>query len=524
MTTAGWMNLGGVTLVGAATITAATGRLAITGHGLADGDIVTVDSLTGGGTALRADTPYIVRGPTDDDFQLSTPAGAAPFAFSTDGTCNVYVGVPTYSAVEMRRLGAIALHPASADRLGAREGVRPHSSDPVTVSGASPGTYTVAEGLAVVYPRETSTSAPYVVEYAAETANLNSPDVTNPRLDGIDLQVQDDDEDGSGQRRARIVYVPGTPASSPSAPAVTAGALRLATVLVPANGSPAPSVASLAQYATGATPLPVRTAAERPTQGRYDMMLVARQDTGAIEAWRTGDSAWSVLAAAGGFQLLARAVYTSSTTFDKTAYPGLRAVHVEVQAAGGGGGGTNSTPDTGEGANTAGVSGGGGGGEYRRGWVLDASLSNSTTVTVGTGGSGGSNGSNNGGGGGNSSFGSHVVSNGGTGGESNDIGPAHLVATGGNGGTGGSGGYLAVAGSDGCNGYRAGGAVTGGPHGGGSYLGGARRSAGTTAGANGTAGRAFGGGGSGGYNNPEQGVSRSGGAGAAGVVIVEVYG
>lgn len=290
---AGWMNVGGVTVVGTATITAASDLLTITAHGLADGDLVMVDTLSGGGAELRAGSTYVVRNPTANTFQLSTPSGNVVFDFTADGSAQVLSAVPSYAAVDLRRLEAIHLHPGSADRLGAREGVRPHSTAPVTVAGT---TWTVAEGVAVVYPAETTTSGPYTVTYDATSAALDPADGTNPRLDGIDLQVQDDDEDGSGQRRPQIVYLAGTPASSPSPPPVTVNALRLATILVPAGGSPSPTVDSLAQYALGAGVLPVRTASERPTVGRYVGLVVWRIDIGTMEVW--DGSAWATVASA----------------------------------------------------------------------------------------------------------------------------------------------------------------------------------------------------------------------------------
>lgn len=509
-----WINVGGVDDVGAATITAADDLITIAAHGLADGDMVMVDTLTGGADGpLIEDAVYFVREQTTDTFRVSGSKGGALIEFDSDGTANVKVAVPSYSAEELRQIGAVNLFHGAAEAVGARQGVRPGSGDPLSVSGT---TWTVHTHTGVVNPAQTSTQGPYPYTQLETSGSLDPAHSSLDRIDGFDLLIEDDDVDASGFRRSRVVPVTGTPGSGE--PAVTTGALRLGTILVPSGGSPSPTVASLAVWTgSSCSVLPVRDDTERPSAGRYEMLLVGREDTGALEAWH--DNSWTVLAAAGSFQLLDRVVYTSSSSFDKTSYPGIRAVHVEVQAGGGGGGGTNAT-----GAGEAGVGGGGGGGEYRRGWILDASLSDSTTVTVGVGGSGGANAADDGNTGGVSSFGSHVSCNGGGGGTSNDVGTGHLIATGGNGGGGGSGGYLTIAGDDGDNGYRGGGFVAGGLRGGASHLGGSQRGNGTTAGGNGATGQTFGGGGSAGHNNQSQGSSRSGGNGGQGVIVVEIYG
>lgn len=124
-------------------------------------------------------------------------------------------------------------------------------------------------------------------------------------------------------------------------------------------------------------------------------------------------------------------VFTSSGTWTKNA--GLKAVIVEVVAAGGGG-------------STRGLVGkvtypgaGGGGGGFSRKLILAASLGATETVTVGTGGTASKTGTTNtdGGTGGASSFGSHVTTTGGGGGQKYDgAAPATSSSVGGTGGTG----------------------------------------------------------------------------------------
>lgn len=114
---------------------------------------------------------------------------------------------------------------------------------------------------------------------------------------------------------------------------------------------------------------------------------------------------------------------------------GLKYVVVEVQAGGGGSGGVSDNDD----------GSGGGAGGYGRKLIGVSSLGSTETVTVGAAGTaGGANPTTNGGNGGSSSFGSHVVANGGNG----------SVKDGGAAGTGGTctGGDINITGQAGGNG------------------------------------------------------------------------
>jgi len=305
----GWINTGGTTLVGSATI-ATSGTFTLAAHGLANGTVVEFKTIASGAVGvLVAGAEYYVRNQTTNTFQVSATPGGTIMVFASTGTADVYTAVPAYSALDLRRLDAFNLHPASADRLGARQGVRPHSTDPISVAGTN---YSIPAGTAVVYPRETSTSGAYRVYYDGVSAALNPADGTNPRIDGFDLQVQDEDEDGGTQRRAQVVYVPGTPAGSPSAPLVTDNSWRLGTILVPAGGSPAPSVATRSQFADGPGILPVRTTAERPSEGLFEGMMVWRQDTDTLEVW--DGAAWQSLASFTSFNAMRRIARTIRDT------------------------------------------------------------------------------------------------------------------------------------------------------------------------------------------------------------------
>lgn len=199
------------------------------------------------------------------------------------------------------------------------------------------------------------------------------------------------------------------------------------------------------------------------------------------------------------FQLLSKTpivtpttqVVTASGTWTKPA--GLKYAIVEVVGGGGGGGGVSTATTSG---------GGGGGGGYSKKIIAAASLGATETVTVGAAGTAGGTGGT----GGTTSFGAHCQATGGAGGTSGDAGGAGGV---------GSGGDINIAGQGGGSGNAA---SVGGGQGGSSVLGGG--AAGGDYPSDGSAGGAYGGGGSG---SASTGSVRPGGAGAAGVVIIQEF-
>jgi len=206
-------------------------------------------------------------------------------------------------------------------------------------------------------------------------------------------------------------------------------------------------------------------------------------------------------------------VFTGSGTYTKPA--GLVRAIVTVLGGGGGGGGALTT-GTGEGSMGAGGAGGGASTRY----LAASSIGATEAVTVGAGGAGGV-GDADGAGGGSSSFGSLVVATGGGGGGRVSNGPLAAVVTGGNGGSASGTTDIGYTGEGGGIGFRtAGGVLVVGGAGGCSAYGGGARSSGS--GENGLAGGNFGGGGSG-ASNPENSPSKTGGAGANGLVIVEEF-
>jgi hypothetical protein len=225
----------------------------------------------------------------------------------------------------------------------------------------------------------------------------------------------------------------------------------------------------------------------------------------------TGDASITGNLTANGYLFQQTVYFTSSGTFTKASYPGLRAVVVEAQAGGGGGGGADATSAT-----EASCGAGGGAGGFARKTVLAGALSASETVTVGAAGAASSGGT--GGTGGNSSFGAHAAATGGNGGTIISAGSALTVVGGSDGGPG-TAGTLLLEGGDGSFGFRST-TVSAAGTGGASFMGGGGRGGATNA--VGNAGKAYGGGGGGARNHNSQ-AARAGGAGGAGLVAVHIY-
>jgi hypothetical protein len=191
---------------------------------------------------------------------------------------NASSGSPAYSANELRQAMALGLQYGGRN-LGARQGVRPGGNQlQVSLAGS---TITVQPGVACVDPALNTPQGPYWVAIpAAETHTLTAADATNPRKDIVTLRVYDHDEDASGLRLARTEYTAGTPNPSPAEPSVPAGAIRLATIDVPASpGAAVVTNNALSAVAAGGI-LPVASATVRDAlTSPYASLAVWRTDT-----------------------------------------------------------------------------------------------------------------------------------------------------------------------------------------------------------------------------------------------------
>lgn len=202
-----------------------------------------------------------------------------------------------------------------------------------------------------------------------------------------------------------------------------------------------------------------------------------------------------------GYRLVDVLYFTSDAEFKKLSHLWLRAVRVKCQGGGGAGGSIS---------NNTGASGGGSGGGYAESFIKEEVLLASVSVTVGKGGSSVAGGT--GGSGGDSSFGNLVVATGGGGGNAN-------------GGTSSPGrgtvGDLLIYGSWGVPAGEASTGISASGPGGSSFMGGGGSGYRLGTSGNGGAGRLYGGGG-GGCRRGSSGTS-TGGDGADGIVIVELY-
>lgn len=203
---------------------------------------------------------------------------------------NASAGAPSYSASELRaNMNLISTYGGSNSR--ARPGVRPGSNQlAVTLVGS---TITVATGVAVL-EHTSATGVYWAALTSAENHTLTVADLTNPRKDIVIFRVYDHDVDASGLRTARTEYLVGTPAGSPAEPTVPAGAIRLATIDVPASGGGSPVVTDRRPWlAAPGGRLLVRDQTERDAlSGLYESLAVWRADRDWEEVY--DGTAWRV--------------------------------------------------------------------------------------------------------------------------------------------------------------------------------------------------------------------------------------
>lgn len=238
------------------------------------------------------------------------------------------------------------------------------------------------------------------------------------------------------------------------------------------------------------------------------------------------DVAWTVANTGAGFLYAGTRYFTSNGTFSKadplgTGDIGLRAVRVRMVGGGGGSGSCRAT-----GADQGSASAGGGGGAYSESFILASALTASVSVVRGLGGAAGIAPDSNGSDGGESSFGSgEAFEVSAPGGEGSVFSLARTVPTFPASGAGPSDlgvGDLTVQGGGSAAPFVFAGEGTR-SSGGASLLSPTGHAIRGVSGASGLAGRLYGGGAGGALNIPNQATARNGGAGGAGIVIVDCF-
>lgn len=205
---------------------------------------------------------------------------------------NASGGAPAYDAAEFRQGLTLPLQ-YGGRAMGGREGVRPGGTQlEVSLSGSD---VLIAPGVCHVDPAWTSAQAGYWVAFPSQLTRgpVGPPDATNPRIDRVWARVYDDDEDSSGQRTADVEYEAGTPAASPSPPAIPQGAIALAQITVPQSGGGSAAVVDEREHtvATGGILIVADDTERDALSDPFAGMAVYRLDIDQIETY-DGSTWW----------------------------------------------------------------------------------------------------------------------------------------------------------------------------------------------------------------------------------------
>lgn len=204
--------------------------------------------------------------------------------------------LPEYGAQNYRQAQAASHGGGSGRRLGLRSGFRVDT--PSNVLTATSTTWTLTPCAAKIDPGFATHQGGY--DWATDsniTGSVTAADATNPRKDIVYIQVNDTIVDGSGLRTAPVLYLAGTAAPTPSAPALPARSLLVGTLNVPVAGGGAPTVTlNTARYVTAGAILPVANDAERTALTGYEGLRVDQLDVD--RTYRHNGTRWAQAAEA----------------------------------------------------------------------------------------------------------------------------------------------------------------------------------------------------------------------------------
>ena len=144
--------------------------------------------------------------------------------------------------IEPQYLDSGVNYPAKQDRQPFRdiltEGILTSGALAVTQSGTPAMSVSVTAGVAYVQNDEATDRGHYrIYNDAAVTKTIAAADPSNPRIDRVIAQVRDATDISGADNDWQIQVLTGTPAASPSAPALPNNAISLATVAVAAGAT-----------------------------------------------------------------------------------------------------------------------------------------------------------------------------------------------------------------------------------------------------------------------------------------------
>lgn len=187
--------------------------------------------------------------------------------------------LPKYTAQQFRQGQAAQYGGGSGRQLGVRSGFR--VGTPSTVLTATSTTWTLGPCAAEIDPGASTHQGGYGwASDANETGTVTAADATNPRKDIVYIQINDPSAgDGSASRSAPVLYLAGTPAVTPAAPALPVRSFLVGTITVPAAGGGSPTVVlNPARHVAAGGILPVADDTERLALTTYEGLRVDQLD------------------------------------------------------------------------------------------------------------------------------------------------------------------------------------------------------------------------------------------------------
>jgi len=241
-----------------------------------------------------------------------------PTITTVDATWDTGVAM---DAAELRRADT-TMFLGDGSNNGVRGGIVYHGQFSMAVDVNGSDQVVVTSGACVI-PAATGLGV-YRTSLSATTGlvNIAARNATNPRIDLVVVQV--------AGASAIVKTIDGTPAASPTAPALPAQHIELGRINVPATGGGAVTVdLSFRTFATGlGGTLYVPTAARLPGSGNIHAQRAVVLDTNIEYTWRAATSAWEIQKADGGLTAGSGSIPTAASRVYRSG--GVGALHMET--------------------------------------------------------------------------------------------------------------------------------------------------------------------------------------------------